>query len=163
MRLTQFILTGLLCCTFLTLSIAETQGADQVKTLMVTQAAGFVHGSVNRGEKTLSPAEIAMTQLAQQSDFFDVDCTQDCAADFTKDNLQNYDLVMFYTTGNLPIAEEDLDYFFKEWLPTKGHGVIGVHSTADTFHEYEPFLGHDRWNIQRSPLEREWDSDSGRS
>lgn len=131
--------------------------ADEAKRpsriLFVTQSAGFRHGSVTRQENELAPAEIALTQLGQQTGLFDVDCTQDCAADFTRENLQNYDIVAFYTTLDLPIAAEDLDYFFKEWLPAKGHGVLGFHSAADTFHNYEPywdmiggtFIGHP-WN-----------------
>jgi type 1 glutamine amidotransferase len=109
------------------------------RILFVTQSAGFKHGSVTRPEGKLAPSEVALTQLGQQSGKFEVDCTQDVAADFTKENLQNYDIVAFYTTGDLPIAEADKDYFFKEWLPKKGHGVLGFHSAADTFHEYEPY------------------------
>ena len=74
-----------------------------------------------------------MIQLGQQSGLFDVDVTQDVEADFTKENLQHYDIVAFYTTGTLPIADEDLDYFMKDWLRQKGHGFIGVHSAGDTF------------------------------
>lgn len=111
----------------------------KAKILFVSQSAGFRHGSVNRKDKELAPAEIAMTQLGQQTGLFEVHCTQDCAADFTKENLQNYDLVMLYTTGKLPIAEVDLDYFFKEWLTQKGHGVVGFHSATDTFKNYEPY------------------------
>ncbi len=113
--------------------------ADESRVLMVTQSAGFRHGSVTRTENTLAPAEVAMIQLGQQTGLFRVDCTQDVESDFTKDNLQNYDMVMFYTTGPLPIAESDLDYFFQTWLKQKGHGVIGFHSATDTFKEYEPF------------------------
>lgn len=123
----------------LSVDSAELKAQEKVRLLMVTQSAGFTHGSVRRPEKTLAPAEIAMTQLAQQSGLFEIHCTQDCAADFTKDNLQNYDVVMFYTTGKLPIAEADLDYFFQEWLTQKGHGVIGVHSATDTFKDYKPY------------------------
>jgi type 1 glutamine amidotransferase len=94
---------------------------------------------VTRKDDTLAPAEVAMIQLGQQTGLFKVDCTQDVESDFTKDNLQNYDIVMFYTTGVLPIAEADLDYFFGTWLKQKGHGVIGFHSATDTFKEYEPF------------------------
>lgn len=117
-------------------------GADQpkkIKMLMLTQSVGFKHGSVNRPADKLSPAEIAVTQLAQQSGLFEVHCTQDAAADFTKENLQNYDLVFFYTTGKLPIKEADLDYFFKEWLPARGHGFIGAHSATDTYGDYQPY------------------------
>ena len=50
------------------------------------------------------------------------------AKDFTKENLQNYDIVLFYTTGDeqLPIAEDALEYFLNDWLKQKGHGFIGA-------------------------------------
>ena len=109
------------------------------RMLFVTQSAGFVHGSVRRPEGQLAPAEIAITQLGEQTGLFRVDCTQDVEADFTKENLQNYDVIAFYTTGDLPIQKEDLDYFFNDWLRQEGHGVLGFHSATDTFHNYEPF------------------------
>ena len=59
--------------------------------------------------------------------------------DFTKEQLDNYDIVFFYTTGDLPIKDEVRDYFFNEWLKKKGHGFIGAHSAADTYHNYEPY------------------------
>jgi len=130
------------------------QAADKpARILFVTQSVGFKHGSVTRPEGKLAPAEIALTQLGQQTGKFAVDCTQDCAADFTKENLQKYDIVAFYTTLDLPIADADREYFFKEWVPQKGHGVLGFHSAGDTFHEFEPywdmmggtFIGHP-WN-----------------
>ena len=113
--------------------------AEESRVLMVTQSMGYRHGSVTRNEKSLAPAEIAMIQLGKKSGKFRVDCTQDAAADFTTENLQNYDIVVFYTTGALPIAQPDLDYFLNTWLKTKGHGVLGFHSATDTFKEYEPF------------------------
>lgn len=109
-----------------------------VRMLFVTQSKGFVHGSVRRQE-TLAPSEIALTQLGEQTGLFRVDCTQDCAADFTRDNLKNYQIVAFYTTGDLPIADADKEYFFNEWLKQPGHGVLGFHSAADTYHNYEPY------------------------
>lgn len=113
--------------------------AEESRVLMVTQSMGYRHGSVTRNEKSLAPAEIAMIQLGKKSGKFRVDCTQDAASDFTTENLQNYDIVMFYTTGALPIAQPDLDYFLNTWLKTKGNGVLGFHSATDTFKEYEPF------------------------
>jgi type 1 glutamine amidotransferase len=123
------------------------------RMLFLTQSRGFKHGSVNRRAGLLAPAEQAMTDLGIASGVFRVDATQDAAKDFTKENLKNYDIVMFYTTGDLPIKEEDRDYFFNEWLKQKGHGMIGAHSAADTYHNYKPywdalggtFAGHP-WN-----------------
>jgi uncharacterized protein len=119
--------------------------AHKVKVLFVTQSGGFKHGSVSRPKDTLAPAEIAMTQLGQQTGLFDVHCTQDCAADFTRDNLKNYDIVMFYTTTNsggsdvLPIPPDVLEYFLNDWLKQKGHGFVGFHSATDTYHKTEPY------------------------
>ena len=69
---------------------AAAEKAAPSRILMLTQSAGFVHGSVRRpdgDEKKLAVAEIAMIQLGQKTGLFTVDCTQDAAADFTKDNL----------------------------------------------------------------------------
>lgn len=121
-------------CLLLAVTTSFTSAAEPVKVLMLTQSKGFTHGSVNRKEQPLAASEIAMTQLGQQSGLFTVTCTQNAEADFTKENLQKYQIVMFYTTGDLPIAEADREYFFKEWLPTKGHGFIGFHSATDTYH-----------------------------
>jgi hypothetical protein len=130
---------------------ADQQAPSRV--LFVTQSAGFVHGAVKRDPQQpqqLATAEIALVQLGQQSGLFTVDCTQDCAADFTRENLQNYDIVAFYTTLDLPIAESDRQYFLNDWLKQPGHGFLGFHSAGDTYHEYEPywemcggtFIGH---------------------
>lgn len=120
------------------------------KILFVTQSEGFRHSSVNRKDRDLAPAEIALTQLGDDTKLFSVVCTQEAQVDFTKANLQNYDIVAFYTTGKLKIADADLEYFFNDWLKQPGHGVLGFHSALDTFHEYEPyytmiggtFIGH---------------------
>lgn len=112
---------------------------DKGRILMVTQSAGFRHGVVNRGDKPLAPAERVMTELGISSNLFRVDCTQDVATDFTREKLQNYNIVMFYTTGKLPIKQDDLDYFFNDWLKQEGHGFIGTHSAADTFKDYKPY------------------------
>lgn len=110
-----------------------------VRLLMVTQSAGFRHGAVTRKDRQLSPAERVVTELGVSSGLFRADCTQDCTNDFTKEKLQNYDIVFFYTTGKLPIDEETLDYFFNDWLKQKGHGFIGAHSAADTYKDYKPY------------------------
>lgn len=118
---------------------AEDAPKKKARILMVTQSAGFKHGSVSRKDEKLSPAERAMTDLGISSNLFRVDCTQDVARDVTKEKLDNYDIVLFYTTGNLPFADDVRDYLFNVWVKQKGHGFIGTHSAADTYHEYEPY------------------------
>ena len=131
---------AILCLGFFTNPFVNGQDSSgPARILMVTQSAGVKHGSVNRPNEPLSPAERAITELGVSSNAFRVDCTQDVAKDFTKEKLQHYDLVLFYTKGDLPIAKEDLEYFFNTWLKQKGHGFIGTHSAADTFKNYEPY------------------------
>jgi type 1 glutamine amidotransferase len=171
----------LLACATVTLAQDKTAEKAEPRTsgyrvLMITQSAGFRHGSVNRKDAKLAPAEQAITELGVKSNLFRVDCSQDAAKDFTKGNLKNYDIVLFYTTGNLPIKPEDLDYFFNDWLKQKGHGFIGTHSAADTYHNYQPywdmiggtFNGHP-WNAgdtvgitvhdQKHPVSKPWGSE----
>jgi type 1 glutamine amidotransferase len=120
-------------------AVAEDAAAKKPKMLLITQSKGFAHPVVQRKGAELSQVEKTVEEWAKSSELFDVDCSQDAAKDFTKENLANYDLVMFYTTGDLPIAKETLDYFFGEWLKQKGHGFIGIHSATDTFKNYEPY------------------------
>ncbi len=117
---------------------AEDAPKKNARMLFVTQSAGFRHGSVTRKEGQLSPAERAITDLGIGSNLFRVDCTQD-AGSITKEQLDNYDIVMFYTTGDLPFADDVRDYLFNDWVKQKGHGFIGTHSAADTYHNYQPY------------------------
>lgn len=136
----QLILTTCLLALFcLVTSSAANAETGKTRILMLTQSKGYTHGSVKRGQAELAPAEVAMVQLGKQSGLFTVDCTQDAAADFTKENLKNYEVVVFYTTGMLPIKEADMQYFLNDWLKQKGHGFIGFHSATDTYKSYEPY------------------------
>ncbi len=116
------------------------------RILFVTQSAGFRHPTVTRKATDLSFTERVMTELGVRSGLFRVDCTQDVENDFTPEKLRDYDIVMFYTTGAmydksrlLPIPKETMDWFINDWLKQPGHGFIGVHSAADTYHDYEPY------------------------
>ena len=137
------------------------------RMLFVTQSEGFRHKPVTRENGELAPAEIAMRQLGQQTGLFTLDATQDVASDMTPENLAEYDIVAFYTTGDLPLSDEAKDYFFNDWAKQEGHGIIGIHSAADTFHNYEPywdlmggtFIGH-AWNAPSTVTFRIHDPDS---
>lgn len=136
----RLMLQRLLCFSLISVAMSQAAfAAEKSRVLMITQSAGYKHGSVNRKDKDLAPAEIAMVQLGQSSELFSVDCSQNAKADLTKENLKNYDIVMFYTTGALPVESSDMDYFLKTWLKQKGHGFIGFHSATDTYGNYEPY------------------------
>ncbi len=128
--------------TFATPARAADAPEHGARILFLTYSGTFRHGSVNRKEQPLAPAEIAMTKLGVESNLFRVDCTQDPATALKKENLDNYDIVMFYTTGpreKWDVTDEQLNYFLKDWLKKKGHGFIGAHSAADTLGDFEPY------------------------
>ncbi|MCA9073347.1 MAG: ThuA domain-containing protein, partial [Planctomycetaceae bacterium] len=120
-------------------SAAEGKKSEPARVLFLTQSKGFVHGSVRRNDKEqkLAPAEIAMTQLGQATGLFKVDCTQ-TAEDLDPENLKRYDILMLYTSGELPISDAAREYLTQTWLKQKGHGVIGFHSATDTYRTKKP-------------------------
>ena len=67
--------------------------------------------------------------------------TQDVGA-FTPENLKKYDVVMFYTTGELPMTEAEKSAFID--FVRSGHGFVGVHSATDTFYKWQDYLRTDR-------------------
>ncbi|QDT67203.1 Trehalose utilization [Planctomycetes bacterium MalM25] len=117
----------------------EAASTDSKRMLFVTQSSGFRHPTVTRKSSDYSHSEQVMQQLGVESGAFRVDCTQDVATDFTPELLANYDVVAFYTTGDLPIPEETREWFLNTWLAEEGHGFLGVHAAADTYHNYEPY------------------------
>ncbi len=102
------------------------------RVLMVTQSKGFVHQPVKRPAGELADSEVAMRQLALESKAFQLDLSQDAALDITKENLGKYDVVMFYTSGDLEISKENMDFFVGTWMKQPKHGFIGIHSSSDT-------------------------------
>ena len=117
----------------------EPVAKEKPRMLMVTQSKGYRHGPVNRKKQLMAPAEKAMQALGKSTGLFEVDFSQDCATHLTKENLKKYSLVAFYTSGDLPIAKDDLKYLLDEWMHQPGNGFLGFHSATDTFKEHEPY------------------------
>ena len=109
---------------------ADSASQDKTyKVLYVTQSKGFTHGSVRR-KGGLAPSEVAMEAIAKESKLFDVECSQD-ASIITKKKLASIDLLMFYTSGDLPISKENRKAF-EAWIRS-GKAFVGVHSATDTY------------------------------
>ena len=109
------------------------------RILFLTESKGFVHGPVKRTEGTRGPAELALMQLAKDTGEFTVVCSQNSEADLREEVLQKFDIVAFYTSGNLPVSEAQFDYFRNTWLPQRGRGMLGFHSATDTLKGFEPY------------------------
>src|SRR5262245_23153713 len=82
-------------------AMSAQESAPQKKLLFLTHSQGYVHDVVKRpAPYQLSFAENELTAIARERGYTAV-CTKDCSV-LTKDDLEKYDVVAFYTTGGLP-------------------------------------------------------------
>jgi type 1 glutamine amidotransferase len=108
------------------------------KVLYFTRSAGFEHSAVQRKGNELSVSEKALTEMGKKAGF-DVECTKDGRV-FDGD-LDQYDLIAFYTTGDLTRPNKQqtppMTAAGKRKLLraiAAGKGFVGFHSATDTFH-----------------------------
>ncbi len=99
------------------------------KLLLFTKTAGFRHPSIEVGVATVQ-------QLGADNDF-SVDHTEDASV-FNTDNLSQYEAVFFLNT-TLDVLDDPQQLAFEDYI-TGGGAFVGVHSAADTEHEW-PFYG----------------------
>lgn len=99
------------------------------KLLYLTLSAGFHHEIVPFSTGIVK-------QIGDQSGAFETTVTDDVTP-FTAENLKQYDAVMFYTTGELPLTDEQKAAFM-DYIRS-GHGFIGVHSATDTFYKWADY------------------------
>jgi hypothetical protein len=109
--------------------VGYSQPAGKGKLLYMTLSKGYRHESVELSKQIVK-------EIGEKSGVFDSTVTEDVGA-FTKENLENYDAVMFYTTGELPMTEEEKSAFAD--FIRSGHGFVGVHSATDTFYTWATY------------------------
>jgi uncharacterized protein len=122
------------------------------KVLYLTHSAGFKHDVVPLSEQIL-------VELGKKHNAFDVTVTQDLSV-LSARGLAPYSAVVFYTTGELDISEQQKTEFMR-WIRA-GNGFVGVHSATDTFYkwpEYGEMIGgyfdEHPWNTEvRIKVER---------
>jgi uncharacterized protein len=113
-----------------TLPPSAAQSTRKGRLLYLTLSAGFKHESIPLSREIV-------TDLGKGSGGFDVTLADDVSP-FTEANLKNYDAVMFYTTGELPMSAEQKDALLD--FVRSGHGFVGVHSATDTFYMWPEYL-----------------------
>jgi uncharacterized protein len=109
-------------------------GAALKRVLYMTHSAGFVHDSI--------PTSCAVMQdLGARSGAFEVVCSEDLSL-ISADSLRDFDILYFFTSGELPLSDQqkaDLLAFVRD-----GKGFGGVHSATDTLYswpEYGEMIG----------------------
>lgn len=100
------------------------------KVLVYSRTAGFRHASIEVGIPVIQ-------QLGADNDF-EVDASEDPAV-FTPENLAQYAVVIFLNT-TLDVLDTPEQMAALEGFMASGGGYVGIHSAADTHHDW-PFYG----------------------
>ena len=114
--------------------VAPPPAAAPLRVLYFTLSAGYRHEVIPESERVLRT-------LGDRSGRFRVTVSQDPAR-LTAQGLAGYDVLVFYTTGELPIDAAQKQALLA--FVTGGKGFVGVHSASDTFYswpEYGRLLG----------------------
>lgn len=110
--------------------------AKPLRVLYLDQSVGWKHAPVARPENgDLAPSEAAMIAIGKDSGAFQAEVTQD-AREITPERLAGIDVLVFYTTGALPISPQ-------AWAAVQQRvaagklGFVGLHSATDTSWVYD--------------------------
>lgn len=122
---------------YMNYALAE-QSENRMKILCLTKSSGFEHSVIQRDASGTSHAERILTEIANEIGA-EITCTKDASL-INKANLENYDVVIFYTSGNLTEPGTD---GFPSMAPTGveellawirgGGGFLGFHAASDSF------------------------------
>ena len=134
----RYLLFPLIILAITGLTVSQNPGAKRKKLLAIGEVKGFQHDSVSHALATIE-------HRGRESGLFDTYIRTDCQL-VTKQkipagnakNLGYFDAVLFYTTGELDMDEQqkkDLLSFVHE----DGKGFIGVHSAIDTFYKWPEY------------------------
>jgi type 1 glutamine amidotransferase len=108
---------------------AESRTPKKGQLLYMTLSKGYRHASIDLSKQILK-------EMGEKSGAFELTVTDDVGM-FTSENLKKYDAVMFYTSGELPMSEDEKNALV-DFLKS-GHGFVGVHSATDTFYEWSTY------------------------
>ena len=115
------------------------------RVLVVTYSAGYQHDVVRRpAPAEPSTAERVLADLGRRSGRFDVTlvATRDELERLTAASVRTHRAIVFFTTGELPLASAVRQAMFQS--VRDGGGFVGVHSATDTWYtvpEYRELLG----------------------
>jgi len=104
------------------------------RVLYLTHSAGFQHGVLPLSESVLR--EIGVAPRA-----FEITVASDSIA-VDRENLRDYDAVVFYTSGELPLSDGQKETLLD--FVRSGKGFTGIHSATDTLYnwpEYGELIG----------------------
>jgi len=115
------------------------QAEEPLRVLFLSKSAGFEHSAIKQEDGAPSHVDLALGELVSELGGTLV-ATKD-ASTINSENLENYDVVVFFTTGDLtttgtdghPAMGPDGVAELLAWIENGG-GFIGFHCATDTFH-----------------------------
>ena len=131
-----FLIILTACC--MTASAAVSEDVSKIRILLLTKSSGYEHSVIKYNRRGTSHVERFLAPVVEGMNAT-LTCTKDASL-INTDSLANYDVVVFYTSGNLtdigedgnpPMSEEGLEALF-DWI-RGGGGFIGFHSATDSF------------------------------
>jgi type 1 glutamine amidotransferase len=133
----NWLLLGVLFLTFGVCASTQTQPPKRKKLLFIGEVKGFEHDSVSHAMATIE-------KLGQQTGLWDTFLRTDSEL-LTKQkfsnngkNLDYFDAVMFYTTGELDLNDEQKAALLA-FVKDDGKGFLGTHSATDTFYKWPEY------------------------
>lgn len=105
----------------------EAKPKSERKVLVFHRCEGFIHTSIPFGN-------YAMESIAKNTDAFSADLADEYDV-FTKENLAQYDAIIFNSTTNL-IPNESQRAAILDFI-NRGKGIVGFHAAADNFKDWE--------------------------
>ncbi len=103
--------------------------APKRKLLYLNHSAGFKH-------QTAATSGPIVQEIGEKSGAFAATVTDDCGA-LTAENLKQFDAVLFYTTGELPVSDQQKQALLD--FVRGGKGFAGIHSATDTFYKWPEY------------------------
>lgn len=128
--------------------------AAPLRVLYFTKSSGYEHPAIQQSNGAPSMSEKVLAKLAAEHDMV-VTVSKDGSL-FTPAYLAQFDVLLFYTSGDLTSTGTDrypgitgpgLQALFD--YVAGGGGLVGLHSTSDTFHTNERGGGNNPIRIPR--------------
>jgi type 1 glutamine amidotransferase len=119
---------------FVCLLLSLAAEAQPKRVLYVTHSAGFRHGSIETSARVMS-------EVAARTGLLEVVHTEDLSL-LSAERLREFDVVFFFTSGELALSAEQRSAFLDFVRYGKGFG--GAHSATDTLYnwpEYGELIG----------------------
>lgn len=119
------------------IALPQTPAPKRKKLLAIGEVKGYQHDSVSHGLATLE-------KLGQQTGLWDTYIRTDSQLITKKKlegnakNLDYFDAIFFYTTGELDLDDEQKAALLS-FLKEDGKGFLGAHSATDTFYKWPAY------------------------